>query len=89
MQQAAAQQAAAQQQQIAEAREQAEAQRVAQEKMLADMKANTPAPSAQVVQGETDTDIRKQAAQRRGMRRSLLAGESSQAPVTTGTTTLG
>jgi hypothetical protein len=50
---------------------------------------NRPAPAAQVVQGDTENDIRKQAAQRRGMRRSILAGESNQTPMTTGSSTLG
>ena len=89
MQQAAAQQAAAQRQQMEMQRQQFEEQKRQQAEMLKQMEANKPAPGAQVVQGDTETDIRRQAAQRRGMRMSILAGESSQAPVTTGYSTLG
>ena len=42
------------------------------------MELNKPAPGAQVVQGDAEGDMRRQAAQRRGMRRSILAGESDQ-----------
>jgi hypothetical protein len=65
------------------------AQKAQIEEMKRQAEANKPAPGAQVVQGDTETDIRKQAAQRRGMRRSILAGESNQAPISTGYSTLG
>jgi queuine/archaeosine tRNA-ribosyltransferase len=89
MQAAAAQQQASMAQQMEQARQQAEEQKRQQAEMLKQMEANKPAPAAQVVQGDTETDIRKQAAQRRGMRRSILAGESNQAPISTGYSTLG
>jgi hypothetical protein len=89
MQQAATAQADMQRQQMEMQRQQAEEQKRQQAEMLKQMEANKPAPAAQVVQGDTETDIRKQAAQRRGMRKSILAGESSQAPMTTGYSTLG
>ena len=89
MQAAAAQQQASMAQQMEQARQQAEEQKTKQAEMLKQMEANKPAPAAQVVQGDTEGDIRKQAAQRRGMRKSILAGESSQAPMTTGYSTLG
>jgi hypothetical protein len=89
MQQAADQQAAMQRQQMELQRQQAEEQKLQQAEMLRQMEANKPAPGAQVVQGDTETDIRKQAAQRRGMRQSILAGESNQAPISTGYSTLG
>lgn len=89
MQAAAAQQQAMMAQQMEQARQQAEAQRQQQAEMMRQMEANKPAPGAQVVQGDTEGDIRRQAAQRRGLRRSILAGESGQAPMTTGNSTLG
>jgi hypothetical protein len=87
MQQQAAQQAAAQQQQIELARQQAEAQRKAQADMLKQMEANKPAPAAQVDPGNPQADFAAEAARRRGMRKSILAGESSQAVM--GSSTLG
>jgi hypothetical protein len=89
MQAAAAQQAANMQAQMAQQQRQFEEQQRQQREMLAKMEANKPAPGAQVAQGDTETDIRRQAAQRRGMRRSILAGESYQSPITTGSSTLG
>ena len=89
MQQAAANQAAQQQQQIALARQQADAQRKAQEEMLRQMEANKPAPAAQVDPGNPQADVATEAARRKGMRKSILAGESGQAPMTTGYSTLG
>ena len=89
MQQAAARQAAMQQQQMELQRQQAEEQKRQQAEMLKQMEANKPAPAAQVVSGNAEDDIRQQAAMRRGMRRSILAGESGQAPMTTGYSTLG
>lgn len=89
MQQAATNQAAQQQQQIELARQQAEAQRKAQADMLAQMEANKPAPAAQVDPGNPQADVAAEAARRKGMRKSILAGESSQAPMTTGYSTLG
>lgn len=87
MQQAAANQAAQQQQQIELARQQAEAQRKAQADMLAQMEANKPAPSAQVDPGNPQADVAAEAARRKGLRKSILAGESSQAVM--GSSTLG
>ena len=89
MQQAAANQAAQQQQQIALARQQAEDQRKAQADMLAKMEANKPAPAAQVDPGNPQADVAAEAARRKGLRKSILAGESGQAPMTTGYSTLG
>ena len=89
MQQQAAQQAAAQQQQIELARKQAEDQRKAQEEMMRQMEANKPAPSAQVDPGNPQADMASEVAKRKGLRKSILAGESSQAPMTTGYSTLG
>lgn len=89
MQQAAANQAAMQQEQMQIARDQAEAQRKAQADMLAQMEANKPAPAAQVDPGNPEADVAKEAARRKGLRKSILAGESSQAPMTTGYSTLG
>jgi len=89
MQEAAARQAAMQQQQMELARQQAEAQRKAQEEMLKQMEANKPAPSAQVDPGNPQADVAAEAARRKGLRKSILAGESGQAPMTTGYSTLG
>ena len=89
MQQAAANQAAQQQQQIELARQQAEAQRKAQEEMVRQMEANKPAPAAQVDPGNPQVDVAAEAARRKGMRKSIIAGESGQAPMTTGYSTLG
>ena len=89
MQQAAANQAAAQQQQMELARQQAEAQRKAQEEMMRQMEANKPAPAAQVDAGNPQADMAAEAARRKGLRKSILAGESGQAPMTTGYSTLG
>ena len=89
MQQAAANQAAAQQQQMELARQQAEAQRKAQADMIAQMEANKPAPAAQVDPGNPQADVAAEAARRKGLRKSILAGESGQAPMTTGYSTLG
>lgn len=87
MQQAATNSAAMQQQQLEIQRQQMEAQRKAQEDMVRQMEANKPAPAAQVVEGDPQGDMQRQAAQRRGMRRSILAGESNQTGY--GTSTLG
>jgi hypothetical protein len=89
MQQAAANQAAAQQKQLELQRQQFEEQKRQQAESLRQMEANKPAPGAQVVQGDAEGDIRRQAAQRRGMRRSILAGESDQSPMGAGSSTLG
>ena len=89
MQQAAANQAAQQQQQIELARQQAEDQRKAQADMIAQMEANKPAPAAQVDPGNPQADVAVEAARRKGLRKSILAGESGQAPMTTGYSTLG
>ena len=89
MQEAAARQAAMQQQQMALARQQAEDQRKAQADMIAQMEANKPAPGAQVDPGNPEADMAAETARRKGMRKSILAGESSQAPMTTGYSTLG
>ena len=89
MQQAAAQQAANMQAQMAMQRQQFEEQKRQQAEALRQMELNKPAPGAQVVQGDAEGDMRRQAAQRRGMRRSILAGESDQSPLLTGYSTLG
>jgi colicin import membrane protein len=78
MQQAAVDQAAAQQRQMEMQRQQFEEQKRQQAEALRQMELNKPAPGAQVVQGDAEGDMRRQAAQRRGMRRSILAGESDQ-----------
>ena len=89
MQQAAANQAAQQKAQIDLARQQADSQRKAQEDMLKQMEANKPAPAAQVDPGNPQADVAAEAARRKGLRKSILAGESGQAPMTTGYSTLG
>lgn len=89
MQQAADQQAAMQRQQMEMQRQQAEAQRKAQADMIAQMEANKPAPGAQVDPGNPEADMAAETARRKGLRKSILAGESSQAPMTTGYSTLG
>lgn len=89
MQQAAQRQQQMMAQQMAAQREAMEQQRLQQERMMAEMEANKPAPSAQVVERDTDSDMRRQAARRRGLRRSILAGESNQSSVVTGESTLG
>jgi hypothetical protein len=89
MQQAAAQQAAAQRQQMEMQRQQFEEQKRQQEEMLRQMEANKPAPGAQVDPGNPQADMAAETARRKGMRKSILAGESSQAPMTTGYSTLG
>jgi len=89
MRQAAANQAAAQQAQIDLARQQADDQRKAQEEMMRQMEANKPAPAAQVDPGNPQADMASEVAKRKGLRKSILAGESGQAPMTTGYSTLG
>ena len=89
MQAAAQRQAEMQRQQMELQRQQMEAQRKAQEDMIKQMEANKPAPGAQVDPSSAQTDIATDAARRKGMRRSILAGESSQTPMTTGYSTLG
>ena len=89
MQQAAANQAAQQKAQIDLARQQADDQRKAQEEMMRQMEANKPAPAAQVDPGNPQADMASQVAKRKGLRKSILAGESGQAPMTTGYSTLG
>ncbi len=89
MAEAAAKQAAAQQQQMAISRQQAEDQRKAQADMIAKMEANKPAPAAQVDPGNPQADMASEVAKRKGLRKSILAGESGQAPMTTGYSTLG
>lgn len=89
MQQAASQQAANMQAQMEMQRQQFEEQKRQQAEALRQMELNKPAPGAQVVQGDAEGDMRRQAAQRRGMRRSILAGESDQSPMVTGSSTLG
>ncbi len=89
MQQAATNQAAQQQAQIDLARQQADDQRKAQADMIAQMEANKPAPAAQVDPGNPQADMASEVAKRKGLRKSILAGESGQAPMTTGYSTLG
>jgi hypothetical protein len=76
-------------QQIAEQKLQAEEQRKDRESMIMQMAANAPAPGAQVDPGAPQDDIEKEILRRKGMKKSILAGESSQAPITTGYSTLG
>lgn len=89
MQEAAAQQAANQRAQLEMQRKQFEEQKRQQEEMLRQMEANKPAPGATVDPGDPQSDVAAEGARRKGMRRSILAGESSQAPITTGYSTLG
>jgi hypothetical protein len=89
MRQAAANQAAAQQKQLELQRQQFEEQKRQQAEALRRMEANKPAPGATVDPRSPESDVAKQAARRKGMRKSILAGESSQVPMTTGYTTLG
>ena len=89
MQQTAANQAAAQQKQLDLQRQQFEEQKRQQEEALRQMEANKPAPGATVDPGDPQSDVAAEAARRKGMRKSILAGESSQVPMTTGYTTLG
>lgn len=89
MQQTAAKQAAAQQKQLELQRQQFEEQKRQQEEALRQMEANKPAPGATIDPGDPASDVARQAAMRKGMRKSILAGESSQVPMTTGYTTLG
>lgn len=89
MQQAAANQAAQQKAQIDLARQQADDQRKAQADMITQMEANKPAPAAQVDPGNPQADMASEVAKRKGLRKSILAGESGQAPMTTGYSTLG
>jgi hypothetical protein len=74
----AAQQSEYQKQQLELARQSAADQKKAQQDMLAKMEANKPAPGAMVEQGDPQSDMRRQVARRRGMARSILAGESNQ-----------
>jgi hypothetical protein len=89
MQQAAAQQAANQKAQLELQRKQFEEQKRQQEEALRQMEANKPAPGATVDPGNPQVDVAAEAAKRKGMRKSILAGESGQAPMTTGYSTLG
>ena len=57
--------------------------------MTMQMAANAPAPGAQVDPGSPQDEIEKEILKRKGMKKSILAGESSQAPITTGYSTLG
>jgi hypothetical protein len=83
----AAQQSEYQKQQLALAQQSAADQKKAQQDMLAKMEANKPAPAAQVDPGNPQADVAAEAARRRGLRKSILAGESSQAVM--GSSTLG
>lgn len=89
MQQAAVDQSAAQQRQMEMQRQQFEEQKRQQAEALRQMEANKPAPGATVDPGDPQSDVAAEAAKRKGMRKSILAGESSQAPMTTGYSTLG
>lgn len=75
--------------QIAEAKRQAEEQRKDRESMTMQMAANAPAPGAQVDTGSPQDDVEKEILRRKGMKKSIIAGESSQTPITTGYSTLG
>ncbi len=64
----------------------------AQNAQIEEMKrqaANKPAPAAQVAPGNPQADMAAEVKRRKGMRKSILAGESGQAPMTTGYSTLG
>ena len=89
MQAAAQRQAAMMQKQFDLQKQQFEDQKKRQDDMIKQMEANKPAPGAQVDPSSAQTDIATDAARRKGMRRSILAGESSQTPMTTGYSTLG
>lgn len=89
MQQAADNQAAEQQRQLELQRQQFEEQKRQQEEALRQMEANKPAPGATIDPGDPASDVAAEAARRKGMRKSILAGESSQVPMTTGYSTLG
>lgn len=71
------------------AKQEAERQRLDRERMRIEMEANKPAPAATIDPGDPASDVATEAARRKGMRKSILAGESSQVPMTTGYTTLG
>ena len=78
LQEQAYQQSEYQKQQLVLAQQSAADQKKAQQDMLAKMEANKPAPGAMVEQGDPQSDMRRQVARRRGMARSILAGESNQ-----------
>lgn len=59
------------------------------EEMKRQAEANKPAPAAQVDPGNPQADMAAEVKRRKGLRKSILAGESSQAPMTTGYSTLG
>lgn len=88
MQRAAEEQRRQQEQQMEMQRQQMEAQRLQQEEMLRQMEANRPAPAAQAMTQSADADMASQASKRKGLRKSILAGESGQSS-TTGYSTLG
>lgn len=89
----AAAQAAAQQQQVSIMEQQRKDALAAQNAQIEEMKrqaeANKPAPAAQVDPGNPQADMAAEVAKRKGLRKSILAGESGQAPMTTGYSTLG
>lgn len=84
---------AEQQKQSAIFSQQAADNKASQDAQLAEMKlqaeANKPAPVAQVDPGNPEADMADEVKRRKGLRKSILAGESSQAPMTTGYSTLG
>ena len=55
--------------------------------MMRQAEANKPAPAAQVDPGNPQADMAAEVAKRKGLRKSILAGESSQAVM--GSSTLG
>jgi uncharacterized membrane protein YqiK len=91
--QQAAAQAAAQQQQVSIMEQQRKDALASQNAQIEEMKrqaeANKPAPAAQVDPGNPQADMAAEVAKRKGLRKSILAGESGQAPMTTGYSTLG
>ena len=89
MQAAAQRQAEQMRQQYELQRQQMEDQRKAQEDMIRQMEANKPAPGAQVDPSSAEDATYMEAQRRKGLRKSILAGESNQAPMTTGYSTLG
>ena len=75
--------------QLALAKKQAEDQRKDRESMTMQIAANAPAPGAQIDPGSPQDDLEQEVLRRKGMKKSILAGESGQAPITTGYSTLG
>lgn len=69
--------------------ETAAAQQFQVEEMRRQGAMGTPAPSAQIDAGNPKADMSNDVLRKKGLRKSILAGESNQAPMTTGYSTLG